>query len=224
MHIGDGIIETPAIAAGYAITVGTTAYALYRISREEDPRAQVPKAALLTAAFFVASSLRIPVPPVSVHFVLNGLLGVLLGWYAFPSIVIGLVLQALIFGHGGVTTLGVNAVIMGLPALGAHGFFQLMMRLRQDGNRRWLGISGFVAGTLGVLIAVGLFYGITLGTLSADIDADIERRALTILSLGHLPLAFLEGGLTALLIGYLLRVKPELLPYVGKTRSLIRSG
>ncbi|MEN9223377.1 MAG: energy-coupling factor ABC transporter permease, partial [Thermostichus sp. BF3_bins_97] len=40
---------------------------------EQDPRRHLPKAALLTAAFFVASSIHLPLPPASVHLVLNGL-------------------------------------------------------------------------------------------------------------------------------------------------------
>jgi hypothetical protein len=125
VHIPDGIIPAQVCAGGYALTGLTTWYVLRQIRRGPDPSEEVPKAALLAAAFFIGSSINIPVPPVSVHLVLNGLLGALLGWYAWPAILIGLFLQALLIGHGGLTTLGVNAVMMGVPALMAWGIFQL---------------------------------------------------------------------------------------------------
>ena len=82
MHIPDGILPASVCVAGYAIAGGVTWVALKQIKKTSDPQVEVPKAALLAAAFFVGSSLSLPVPPVSVHLVLNGLLGIVLGWYA----------------------------------------------------------------------------------------------------------------------------------------------
>jgi len=117
MHIPDGILPVPVTGAGYAATVATTWYSIRRIKQKENPREDIPKASLLTAAFFVVSWIHIPVPPTSVHLVLNGLLGALLGYYAFPAILIGLFFHAVMFGHGGLTTLGVNVILLtNLPA------------------------------------------------------------------------------------------------------------
>src|SRR5262249_45378978 len=55
-----------------------------------------------------------------------------LGWRAALAIPVGLFLQAALFGHGAFSTLGVNAVVMGLPALAAGGLFRLLHR------RRWV--------------------------------------------------------------------------------------
>ena len=49
--------------------------------------------------------------------VLGGLLGAVLGYFAFPAILVALFFQAVMFGHGGLTTLGINGVILGLPSL-----------------------------------------------------------------------------------------------------------
>jgi cobalt/nickel transport system permease protein len=128
MHIPDGILPLPVTLGGYALAASVTWTCLYRINQREDPREDIPKAALLTAAFFLASLIHIPVPPASVHLVLNGLLGILLGPFAFPAIVIGLFFQAVMFGHGGLTTLGVNAIILGMPALAAAALFRMLTR------------------------------------------------------------------------------------------------
>ena len=69
------------------------------------------------AAFFVASLVHIRIGPTSVHLLLNGLAGVLLGLRAGPSIAVGLTLQAVLIGHGGFSALGVNICVMTIPAL-----------------------------------------------------------------------------------------------------------
>ncbi len=96
------------------------------------PQANIPKASLLTAAFFVGSSIHIPLPPTSIHLILNGLMGTLLGYYAFLAIPIGLFFQAVIFNHGGMSTLGVNTIIMGVPAIAAYHLFRYSIVLRDE--------------------------------------------------------------------------------------------
>jgi cobalt/nickel transport system permease protein len=211
MHIPDGILPAAVSAAGYATTAGATWYSIRKINERENPQESVPKAALLTAAFFVASWIHIPVPPTSVHLVLNGLLGVVLGYYAFPAILIGLFFQAVMFQHGGLTTLGVNATMMGLPALLAYFIFRLRNRLNLNDNRLWTGIFGFLGGALGLGIAALLSFTILITTIPATIDAAAERASITTLTLAHVPLILIEGLFTALVVVFLQRVKPELL-------------
>src|SRR5207302_5573020 len=88
-----------------------------------------PRIALLTAAFFVASSMHIPVPPASVHLLLNGLVGVILGWRAPLAIAVGLLLQALLLGHGGFLAVGVNTCVVTVPALVAWALFRGVNRI-----------------------------------------------------------------------------------------------
>ena len=75
MHIPDGILPMTVSAAGFVVTGAATWYSLRKINQQEDPQASIPKAALLTSAFFVASWIHVPIPPTSVHLVLNGLAG-----------------------------------------------------------------------------------------------------------------------------------------------------
>lgn len=210
MHIPDGILPIHVTVAGYAVTAAVTWYSVRQINRKENPRQYVPKASLLTAAFFVASWIHIPVPPTSVHLVLNGLLGAMLGYFAFPAILIGLFFQAIMFQHGGLTTLGVNAVIMGVPALIAHYIF----RLRKVGNREnrtKTAIFGFLAGALAIGISVALFVIILITNIPADIDVVTERSAVYTLAIAHLPLMAIEGVITSMLTVFLQRVRPRVL-------------
>lgn len=212
MHIPDGILPTQVCAAGYAITGLATWYSLRQIDRKPDPSAEIPKASLLTAAFFVASSIYIPVPPASVHLILNGLLGVVLGYFAFPAILIGLFFQALVIGHGGLTTLGVNAAMMGIPALLAYRIFGLRNSLGKVlAEPVRTGMFAFLGGTFGLGLSALIFLTLIILNIPADLDAGAEGTAVLALSVGHIPLAIIEGIFTAMLVLFLRRVKPELL-------------
>lgn len=210
MHIADGILPVSVTAAGYAATAAVTWYSLRKIKQKADPQREIPKASLLTAAFFVVSLIHIPVPPTSVHLVLNGLMGVLLDYYAFPAILIGLFFQAVMFGHGGLTTLGVNAVIMGLPAIIAAWLF----RLRRLGNKespRRDGVFGFISGSVAMGLSVAMFVVVLLLWIPADLDVAVEQAAIYTLAIAHLPLIVIEGVITAFMVVFLRRVRPAML-------------
>ncbi|MEM7793434.1 MAG: cobalt transporter CbiM [Cyanobacteria bacterium P01_C01_bin.118] len=212
MHIPDGFVPPQLCIVGYGLTGLVTWHCLRQVKRDLNPAAQMPKASLLAAAFFVATSVQIPMPPMSLHLVLSGLLGAVLGYYAFLAILIGLFFQALFLGHGGLSTLGVNALIIGFPALVGYGVFQL---------RHWLprsltpavryGISGFMAGAVGMILAVTLFINLLIFTIPVGFDAATERAALLTLGIAHGPLVIVEGIFTALLVTFLQRTKPEML-------------
>ena len=210
MHIPDGILPVSVTAAGYAATAAVTWYSVRKINQKENPRQDIPKASLLTAAFFVASWIHIPVPPTSVHLVLNGLLGAILGYFAFPAILIGLFFQAVMFQHGGLTTLGVNAIIMGFPAIIAHYIF----RLRKLGNKESRGktaVLGFLSGAIALGMSVAMFVVILLTNMPAELDIGTERAAIYTLAIAHLPLIAIEGVITLMLAVFLQRVRPRIL-------------
>jgi len=216
MHIPDGILPTAVCLGGYAAAGAVTWYSLKKINRKEDPREDVPKASLLTAAFFVASLIHIPIPPASIHFILNGLLGVVLGYYAVPSILIGLFFQAVMFQHGGLTTLGVNTVIMGVPALIAFYVFSLRKLSGRD-SRFVTGLLAFIGGALGVSLGALAAYIITISFIPSHLDVEAEKASIYLLALSHIPLMIIEGIFTAMVVLFLQKVKPALLE--GKNDS-----
>jgi cobalt/nickel transport system permease protein len=210
MHIPDGFLPAPVSIAGYAAAGGVTWYSLRQINRDPNPRENIPKASLLTAAFFVASWIHIPIPPASVHLILNGLLGTILGYYAFPAILIGLFFQAVMFQHGGFSTLGVNATMFGVPAILAYHLFQLRHAIGKE-NRIWTGIFAFLGGAGGLGIATLIFFALVITFIPAEINVEAERRAIYGLVLAHIPLMAIEGAFTAAIVLFLQRVKPELI-------------
>ena len=213
MHVPDGFLPASVCAAGYAAVVPITWYSLRKINQKENPREDIPKASILTAAFFVVSWIHIPIPPASVHLVLNGLLGAVLGYFAFPAILIGLFFQAVMFQHGGLTTLGVNALIMGLPAFLSYYIFRVRNVINRD-SKVMTGIFGFLAGFIGLGLSVAMFVVILLTFIPAGFDVETERTAIYALGMAHLPLMALEGVFTALVVVFLRRVRPKLLESV----------
>jgi cobalt/nickel transport system permease protein len=202
MHIPDGVLPAAVCVGGYATTALATGLSLRQFKQDS-----VPRASIFTAAFFVASWIHIPIPPTSVHLVLNGLLGAVLGPMAFPAILIGLFFQAVMFNHGGLTTLGVNATMMGLPAILAYYLFSL----RPRESRAWTGVLGFLSGggAIGLSAVISLVLLIT--TIPAHLDPEMERASIYALTLAHVPLMVIEGLFTALVALFLQRVRPELL-------------
>ena len=209
MHIPDGILPLPVTLGGYAVCAAAVFFCLNRINKRPDPAEDIPKAALLTAAFFVASLIHIPIPPASMHLVLSGLLGVLLGFFSIPAILIGLFFQAAMFGHGGLTTLGVNGVIIGFPAMAAHYMFRLGIR----GHRgpKQTATFAFLAGSLAIMLSVLLFSLLLVTAVPADLGAAVEKTAMLVLIAAHAPLALIEGVITAMIATFLLRVSPRVL-------------
>jgi cobalt/nickel transport system permease protein len=124
VHISDGVLAAPWWLGGFAVAGLLAVFAAWRIREEE-----VPRIALLTAAFFVASLIHVRVGPTSVHLLLNGLLGVVLSRRAGLAIPVGLALQVALLGHGGFTTIGINSCILVLPALLAWQLFGVLHRL-----------------------------------------------------------------------------------------------
>ncbi len=196
MHISDGVLPFTVTAGGYALSIALAAWSTRRIKSEE-----LPRVAVVTAAFFVASLIHIPLGPTSVHLLLPGLAGALLGPVAFMAIGLGLLLQSLLFQFGGLTALGANTLMMGLPAVACGWFFQACKgtsRLQQT-------IVGGLAGSGGTAMAA-ILLALLLATGGEDFFG-VAKIAL----LAHVPVIIIEGLVSALTIGYLSRVKPVLL-------------
>jgi cobalt/nickel transport system permease protein len=197
MHIADGVLPLSSIVAGWA---GTAAVA--GLTLRKAPFEALPKAAVMTSGFFVASLIHVPLGPTSIHLTLNGLVGIVLGPLAFPAILVGLALQALLFQHGGLLSIGVNTLMLGLPALMAYKIFAAASRF---GFRHREVVAGFLAGALSIFFS-GLFLALWLATAGREFFP-IARLALATC----LPLMVLEGLVCAAVAVFLAKVKPEIL-------------
>ncbi len=197
MHISEGVLSGPVLISGAALAAAGTAIGLKKLDYD-----QIAKAGMLSAAFFVASLIHVPVGPSNAHLVLNGLVGLLLGWAAFPAILVALVLQAAFFQFGGITTLGVNTIIMALPAILCYLMFGRLIHK----SIRVASTAGFACGLFAVLISA-ILAGLALIFTEENF---LEVSGLIIAY--SIPVMILEGIVTAMSVAFLRKVRPEMLP------------
>ena len=204
MHISEGVLSAPVLVTGSALTVAGCGIGLKKLDYD-----RIPQVAILTSSFFVASLIRVPIGPSSVHFVLIGLTGLLLGWSAFPAILVALFLQALLFQFGGITSLGVNTFNTAFPAIICFYLFAYAVKggnnLISMGAAFACGFSGILLGSLMVAISLVFTGNPFLGVAKVVVAA-------------HLPVMIIEGLITLFLAGFLRKLKPELLEVVHAKR------
>jgi cobalt/nickel transport system permease protein len=197
-HIPDGVLSLPVLATGAVLAVGALVWSLRRL----DPM-EVPRVAILTAMFFVASLVAIPVGPSSVHLLLSALMGLTLGWGVVPAVAVGLALQAFFFGFGGITALGVNIVNIAGPGLLAAALGAMLMpRFAAPLSKAIVagGLAALAVAATGTMVAASL----------ALSDADFATAA-RVLVVTYLPLMAVEGVVTGVAVGALARTRPDLL-------------
>jgi len=202
MHIHEAVLSgspegVAVLCAGAVVTAAGTTLGLRKMDYE-----QAPRVALVTSVFFVVSLIHLPIGPTSVHLVLNGLVGLLLGWAAFPALLVALLLQAVLFGHGGLLALGVNTLTMALPGVASYYLFRRLVAARREG----LAFSAsFAAG------ALATFLGALLTATALWLTGgEFELLATAVLAF-HLAVAIVEGLITGSVILFVRKVRPELL-------------
>jgi len=196
MHISEGVLPLATLAAGYAVSTGGVAIGLQKIRDDE-----MVKTAMISCAFFLASFIHIPVGPAHIHLVLNGLAGLLCGWSVFIAIAIALLLQALLFQFGGITTLGINTLNMALPALCCFLIFAPLLARKKLSPA----VAGFFCGTLSVFLSAIM---LSLSLISAG-EAFLPTAQLIFVS--NIPLMIIDGLLTGAALQFIRTVKPEML-------------
>ncbi len=195
MHISEGVLRPEILIIGAVITLSITAYALKKLKNEE-----IPLVAVFSALFFLSSFIHIPVGPVSIHLILNGIIGAILGVRAFIAILIALLLQGLLFGYGGISTLGINTLNLALPALLGWSIFNLHVD-----NILLKKIQYFFIGFISVSVSA-LFLSTTLA-LNGESFIDAAKVAL----MAHIPIMFIEGVITMFALTFLDKVYPQIL-------------
>lgn len=143
MHIADGVLGFEA-----TIVVSTiSAIALFKAIKElknED----ISITAVCSAMFFIASFIHIPFGVTQIHLILLGVIGILISWSSFVSIFVALLLQALLLGYGGISSLGVNLFIMAMPAVIIYYLYNLQIVKNLNDK-----IKFFLVGFLGTFFA-----------------------------------------------------------------------
>lgn len=198
MHVSDGVLAAPVLIGGASIAAAGVGCGLKKL-----PWDNMMPVAVLSSAFFVASLLHVRIGPSSAHLMLNGLMGVVLGWACMPAIAVALFFQALLLHHGGLTSLGVNICTVGLPALAVGALFRRHLLTGRGGTLAAFFCGAAAIALTALLVAVALalsgeaFYASAVAVLAA-----------------HVPVMAVEGVLTALVYGVIRKAAPDLLYFL----------
>jgi cobalt/nickel transport system permease protein len=217
MHIPDGYLTTTVSVAAFAIVIVFWIISFRKIKLTEQ---QVPMMGLLTAQFFAAMFVNYPVLfGTTAHLLGAAVIALILGPFAgCISMTIILVLQALLFGDGGITTLGANVLNMAVIAVFIPcALFYAVNRVAKPKSR------GVILG----LVFVSAFIGDLLAATAAAVELSLSRGVfqyglsvtLPAMVINHSIIGVAEGAVAVVIIATLLKLRPDVLrssPIMGK--------
>ena len=229
LHIPDGVLPGWLVMAGWIVTALILAFSIYRIKNTKLNR-KIPLIGIISALMIVC--MTIPIIPIAYHINLSVVAGIILGpAVAFISIFIVDLIIAM-FGHGGITVVGLNTVVIGTEAFIGFYLFQLFMALIGRDSIMWSsGLAAVISLILSTSILIGVVYvsqinpKIVIGieeehpTEAANVGnipnervkginiKSFAKTILILLGIGWI----LEGIITAFVIKYVSRVRPDLI-------------
>ncbi len=221
MHIPDGYLGPTTCGILYAVMLPVWTFASKIVKKTLKAR-QVPMLAIGAAFSFVIMMFNVPIPGGTTGHAVGGVLvAILLGpWAACIAITVSLVVQALLFGDGGITAIGANCFNMAfvLPFAGYYIYKAISYHATIGSNRRVIaaGIAGYIAINLAAALA-GFEFGIqpllhkTAGGQALYCPYGLNVALPVMLGEHLLVFGWVEAIVTALVIKYLQKQAPELL-------------
>ena len=216
MHIPDGILPIWIWVAGFIIMAFTLGFSLYRL-RAMDMKKKIPLLGALSAAMLVGMSL--PILP-GYHINLSVVTGILIGpSLGFVAAFIANFILALM-GHGGITVIGLNTLLLGSEAVLGHSFFYLFNRL-----------PAFWRAALATMVTLFITTAILIGIVAmSHIDLEmlhhgeepghglqkqgsVSTFAAIVLSIGAIGW-IIEAAITGAVVKFISQVKPDLLGHM----------
>jgi cobalt/nickel transport system permease protein len=222
MHVPDGILPVWLWVSGMVFTALLLTVALHRL-RGMDRRRNVPLLGAMAAAMLVSMSIEIL--PLAYHLNLSVVAGILLGpSLGFIAAFIVNLMLALV-GHGGITVVGLNTILLGSEAVLGHVLFYLFpLRMPVFWRAAAATIVALAAASFLLIAIVGVSQvNVTLVSGEHDREAtevpshgvpeSLKTFAIVVLSLGSVGW-LIEGAVTGAVIRFIAKVKPDLLSHM----------
>ena len=214
LHIPDGVLPAWLVLAGWVITALILAFCIYRVRRVEITR-KIPLIGIISALMIVCMTL--PIIPFAYHVNLSVVAGIILGpALAFISIFIVDLIIAM-FGHGGITVVGLNTIVIGAEAVLGYYLFLIFKLMLGNYSIGWsAGIAAVLSLILSTTILVLVLYTahvspeLLVNSENANSTVGINvfiKTALALLFFGWM----LEGVITGLVIKYVSGIRPDLI-------------
>ena len=221
MHIPDGLMDPTIFSIGWIIAIIVLAIATKTVNRRLDKK-QIPLMATLAAGIFVAQMLNFPVGGGTTgHLVGAALAAILLGPYVGVIIItVILIIQCLLFGDGGITTLGLNIVNMGVIGsfLGWYIYKAFPKKYKVPGIfvATW---SAVFVGAMACAVELAVSSSISAGVYGITASISIPMMAVY-----HLIIGIGEAIITVGIITYISQVSPEILRIPKIMLSSVKEG
>jgi len=220
IHLPDGILPTWLWVTGFVVAILVWAI-FFRLIKREDLGKRLPLLGMMAAAMVLGASVEV-IPPVY-HINLIVISAILLGpsLIFLATFVVNVILA--LFGHGGITVIGLNTLVLSIEGIAGYYLFRLLWKVLKK-----LSLATFLATFLALMVSTFAMIGVvSLGTShyeelmhhekethheqpGGETEVNLNRWIKAI----ALPLFFgwiLEGIITALMIKYIRRLRPDLL-------------
>jgi len=219
MHIPDGYLGPQTYVPLFGASVAVWTVALKKLKSQLGPK-QAPYLSMAAAFSFLVMMFNIPAPGGTTgHAVGAAIIAILLGpWTAVIAVSVVLIIQAVVFGDGGVLAIGANCFNMAvvMPFV-SYGVFRLVCGRARTGARLYA--AAFLSGYVGLCVAAvitGFEFGIQPliargpdgAPMYAPYPLEIAVPAMAIYHL--LVFGVVEGAITALLVRYFLKNEPDM--------------
>ncbi|AKB86234.1 energy-coupling factor ABC transporter permease [Methanococcoides methylutens] len=212
MHIFEGFLPSPWWQLWFVFSIPVIFFGMYRLNKlVSEKRELLPLLAVAGAFIFVLSSLKLPsVTGSSSHPTGTGMAAILFG-PAIAAVLSTIVLlyQSIFLAHGGLTTLGANVASMGIIGpVAAYVIYKAGMKAN---------INFYVVVFLAATFADWITYVVTSLQLALAFPAEVGgfvaslKAFMVVFATTQVPLAIMEGALTALIFKYVIQVKSDAL-------------
>ncbi|MCR4963718.1 MAG: CbiM family transporter [Firmicutes bacterium] len=200
MHILDGVLSPPVVAVTSVAAAALVGWSLKGV-RERD----IPKIAVTSALFFVGSLIHVNIGASSVHLLLSGIIGLVLGRRTPVAISIALILQLLILQFGGLTSLGANIIDVSIPAM----LVSALVRPYLGRSRKLDLAAGAACGGVSVVLTVVF---VSLMLIESNMRFGFGPfSAVSGLMIGHIPVMIIEAVVTAFAVAAIMKSRPQIL-------------
>ncbi len=228
LHIPDGVLPVWFWLTGYIIAAMAVALSLF-MARKLDLKKKVPLLGMMSAMMLVGMSLELA--PIAYHVNLSVITGILLGpWLAVVAAFIVNFILSLV-GHGGVTTVGLNTIIIGFEGVMGYLLFSVFRKMAKPGVSAAAAtvITLFMSTCLMLLIVYLANINFSLpssgeirdiiethpakalgGLLKINTGFNFKFFAVAALGLGPIGWA-IEALVTGVAVRFISRVKPEII-------------
>jgi cobalt/nickel transport system permease protein len=218
MHMADALISPAVGGTLWAATAGLIGYSSRKVKQDMDDR-RIPLMGVLGAFIFAAQMINFTIPGTGSSGHLGGgmILAILLGPAAgFLTLASVLTVQALFFADGGLLSLGCNIFNLGFfPCFVAYPLVYKPI-VRGRGNQRRIVIGAVLSAVLGLQLGA---LGVVFETFLSRISDLPFATFLLLMQPIHLAIGIVEGLVTAAIVVFVCRARPEILEMNGVSKA-----